>query len=85
MGESLAEDRSYLLGPTHWRFLVVFVAALSLAAGFIGAQPHDFSAAVMAAMMTILGMTGLWLLPPAVSPRLLDALPKRKQRSQTPS
>jgi hypothetical protein len=26
-----------------------------------------------------------WLLPPVLSPRLLDALRKRKQRSQTPS
>ncbi|MFF3932913.1 hypothetical protein [Streptomyces hirsutus] len=52
-----------------------------MTAGIIVAQLRDVSAVVLTAMVTTIGMLGLWLLPPTLSPRLLDALPKRGQRS----
>ncbi|MER5852472.1 hypothetical protein ABT126_37135 [Streptomyces sp. NPDC002012] len=69
----------FLAGRRRWWFLIVFVAALSLAAGVIAAQVRDANAVVLTAMVTAIGMVGLWLLPPALSLRLLAALPKRGQ------
>ncbi|WP_431983144.1 hypothetical protein [Streptomyces qinglanensis] len=68
------EDRSFLLGRKHWRFLMVFVVALSLMAGFVGSARQDVATALLTVMVTALGIAGLWLLPPALSLRLLDTL-----------
>ncbi|MGK5693292.1 hypothetical protein ACSNOJ_10380 [Streptomyces sp. URMC 128] len=73
-------SRDFLAGRNRCWFLIVFVAALSMTAGIIAAQLRDVSAVVLTAMVTTIGMLGLWLLPPTLSPRLLDALPKRGQR-----
>ncbi|MCX5346126.1 hypothetical protein [Streptomyces atratus] len=70
----------YLAGRRRWWFLIVFIAALSLAAGVIAAQVRDVNTVILTAMVTTIGMLGLWLLPPTLSPRLLEALPKRGQR-----
>lgn len=76
---SSANGRPFLLGPMRWRFLAGFVAALSLVTGIIGDQNRDIATGILTAMVTIIGMAGLWFLPPAVSPRLLGALPIRRQ------
>lgn len=68
------EDRPFLLGRKHWRFMMVFVVALSLMAGYFGSAHQDVIAILLTVMVTIIGIVGLWLLPPALSPRLLDTL-----------
>ncbi|MFL4909328.1 hypothetical protein ACJ6WF_40615 [Streptomyces sp. MMS24-I2-30] len=68
---SSAEDRPFLLGRKHWRFMMVFVVALSLMAGFFGSAHQDVDAVLLTVMVTIIDIVGLWLLPPALSPRLL--------------
>jgi hypothetical protein len=78
---SIVDAKPFLLGRTRWRFLVVFVCELSLIAGVLGAQVRDATAVVLTVMVTTIGMTGLWLLPPTLSPRLLAALPKRDEPS----
>lgn len=72
------EDRPFLLGRKHWRFMMVFVVALSLMAGFFGSAHQDFVAVLLTVMVTTIGIAGLWLLPPALSPRLLDTLRPKK-------
>ncbi|CAL9323893.1 hypothetical protein SUDANB66_06447 (plasmid) [Streptomyces sp. SudanB66_2053] len=52
-----------------------------MTAGIIAAQVRGAGAVVLTVMVTTIGMLGLWLLPPTLSPRLLDALAKRGQRS----
>ncbi|MFF5106483.1 hypothetical protein [Streptomyces sp. NPDC000134] len=42
------EDRPFLLGRKHWRFMMVFVVALSLMAGFFGSAHHDVVAVLLA-------------------------------------
>jgi hypothetical protein len=39
------ENRPFLLGRKHWRFMMVFVVALSLMAGFFGSAHQDFGTA----------------------------------------
>jgi hypothetical protein len=73
--------RDFLAGRTRCWFVIVIVAALSMTAGIIAAQVRSVSAVVLTAMVTTIGLLGLWLLPPTLSPRLLDALRKRGQRS----
>ncbi|MFB6811192.1 hypothetical protein [Streptomyces sp. NPDC056387] len=68
------EDRPFLLGRKHPRFMLVFVAALSLMAGFFGSAHQDVVAVLLTIMVTIIGMVGLWFLPPTLAPRLLDTL-----------
>ncbi|MGI5262441.1 hypothetical protein [Streptomyces angustmyceticus] len=68
------EDRPFLLGRKHWRFMMVFVVALSLMAGFFGSAHQDVIAVLLTVMVTIIGLVGLWFLPPALSPRLLTTL-----------
>ncbi|MER5887010.1 hypothetical protein ABT160_24565 [Streptomyces sp. NPDC001941] len=68
------EERPYLLGRTGWWFLMVFAIALSLMAGVFGSPHHDIAALLLAAMLTAMGVLGLWLLPPALSPQLLLTL-----------
>jgi hypothetical protein len=70
-------SRPFLLGRSRWKFLVVFVAALSMTAGIIGTTDRDFPTVLFIAAFTFMGMTGLWLLPAAVSPEVLRGLPKR--------
>lgn len=72
------EDRPFLLGRRQWRFLMVFVAALSLMAGFFGSAHQDAVAVLLTVLVTTIGIVGLWLLPPALSPRLLDTLRPKK-------
>ncbi|MGC5041099.1 hypothetical protein ACLQ2C_36790 [Streptomyces sp. DT73] len=72
------ETRPVLLGRKGWRFMMVFVVALSLMAGFFGSAHQDFVALVLTVMVTTIGILGLWLIPPTLSPRLLDTLPSRK-------
>ena len=74
-----------LLGRTRWWFLIVFVAALSMAAGIIGSTGRNFSDVVLVAAITFAGMTGLWLLPAAVSPGVLRGLPKSGESKVGPS
>ncbi|MGA5128127.1 hypothetical protein ACPCAG_33105 [Streptomyces pseudogriseolus] len=73
--------KNFLAGRTRCWFLIVFVAAMSMTAGIIAAQVHGAGAVVLTAMVTTIGMLGLWRLPPTLSPRLLEALAKRNQRS----
>ncbi|MFD4578007.1 hypothetical protein ACFWNK_37545 [Streptomyces sp. NPDC058417] len=73
-----SEDRPFLLGRKHGRYLMVFVVALSLMAGFFGSAHQDVDAVLLTVLVTIIGIVGLWLLPPALSPRLLDTLPPKK-------
>ncbi|MEU9623904.1 hypothetical protein [Streptomyces sp. NPDC048155] len=63
---------------------MVFVVALSLMAGFFGSAHHDLIAVLLTVMVTTVGIVGLWLLPPALSPHLLDAL-RPKQAHTEPS
>ncbi|MGW5679534.1 hypothetical protein ACWEV4_31410 [Streptomyces sp. NPDC003860] len=72
------EDRPFLLGRKHWRFMMVFVVALSLMAGYFGSAHQDAVAVLLTVMVTIIGIVGLWLLPLALSPRLLDTLRPKK-------
>lgn len=72
------EDRPFLLGRKGWRFMMVFVVALSLMAGFFGSANRDVVAVVLTVMVTTIGIAGLWLLPPTLSPRLLDTLRPKK-------
>lgn len=72
------EDRPFLLGRKRWRFLMVFVVALSLMAGFFGSAHQDFVALLLTVMVTAIGVVGLWLLPPTLSPQLLDTLRPKK-------
>ncbi|WTW92014.1 hypothetical protein OG216_00885 [Streptomycetaceae bacterium NBC_01309] len=66
------------LGSAFERVLVVAVAVLSVYTGVAGAGDRDASDVIVTVMLTTVGMVSLWLLPPAVSPRLLDALPNRR-------
>ncbi|MFF9593842.1 hypothetical protein ACF1FX_32440 [Streptomyces sp. NPDC014646] len=68
------EERPFFLGRKHWRFLMVFVVALSLMAGYFGSAHQDFVAVLLTVMVTTIGIAGLWLLPPALAPQLLDTL-----------
>ncbi|MEU3958869.1 hypothetical protein AB0F42_03400 [Streptomyces buecherae] len=61
------EVRPFLLGRKGWRFLMIFVVALSLMAGFFGSANRDVVAVLLTVMVTIIGIAGLWLLPPALS------------------
>jgi hypothetical protein len=80
---TLAEGRPFLLGRTKWRFLMVFVVALSVLTGVIGAPDRDASAVLLSLVLTLMGTTALWFLPPAFSPRLLlPALAHRKTTAQ---
>ncbi|MEU6175830.1 hypothetical protein ABZ832_28470 [Streptantibioticus parmotrematis] len=72
------EGRPFLLGRKDWRFLMVFVVALSLMTGFFGSARQDVVAMVLTVMVTTVGVAGLWLLPPTLSLRLLDTLPPKK-------
>lgn len=72
------EDRPFLLGRKGWRFMMVFIVALSLMAGFFGSAHQDVVAVLLTVMVTTIGIAGLWLLPPALSPRLLDTLRPKK-------
>jgi hypothetical protein len=56
-----------------------------MAAGVIGTTNRDFGDVLMVAAITFTGMTGLWLLPAAVSPRVLRGLPKRGESKAGPS
>ncbi|MET8816429.1 hypothetical protein ABZW47_31065 [Streptomyces sp. NPDC004549] len=79
------EDRPFLLGRKNWRSMMVFVVALSLMAGFFGSAHQGATAVLLTAMVTTLGIAGLWLLPPALSPQLLDTLrPKRASAHPRP-
>jgi hypothetical protein len=69
-------SRPILMGRTHWWFLIVFVAALSMAAGIIGSTDRDFGTVLLTAAITFAGITGLWLLPAALSPKVLYGLRK---------
>ncbi|MFD6243074.1 MULTISPECIES: hypothetical protein [Streptomyces] len=77
------DDRPFLLGRRHWRFIMIFVAALSLMAGFFGSAHQNTVALLLSAMVTTAGIAGLWLLPPALAPQLLDLRPKKS--TQDPS
>ncbi|MGW8955878.1 hypothetical protein [Streptomyces sp. NPDC055709] len=66
----------FLLGHKGWRFLMVFVVALSLMAGFFGSVRRGVVAVLLTVMVTTIGIAGLWLLPPALSPRLLGGPPQ---------
>jgi hypothetical protein len=80
---TLAEGRPFLLGRTRWRFLMVFVVALSVLTGVIGAPERDATAVLLSLVLTLMGATALWFLPPAFSPRLLlPALAHRKTAAQ---
>lgn len=72
------EARPFLLGRTGWRFMMVFVVALSLMTGFFGSANPDAIAVVLTVMVTTIGIAGLWLLPPTLSPQLLDTLRPKK-------
>ncbi|WP_329536844.1 hypothetical protein OG568_50465 (plasmid) [Streptomyces sp. NBC_01450] len=76
--------QEFLAGRRGGWFLIVFVAALSLAAGIIAAQVRDVTAVVPTTTLTTIGMTRLWFLPPAVSPQLLDT-PRSKKTPTDPS
>ncbi|WP_055531044.1 hypothetical protein [Streptomyces graminilatus] len=83
---TLAEGRHFLLGRTKWRFLMVFVVTLSVLTGIIGAPTRDTATVLLSLMLTFMGTTGLWFLPPAFSPRLLlPALARRKSAAQNSS
>ncbi|MET9694333.1 hypothetical protein ABZY81_38940 [Streptomyces sp. NPDC006514] len=77
------DTRPYMLGRKGWRFLMVAVVALSLMTGFIGSANRDFIAVVLTVMVTTIGIAGLWLLPAALSPQLLDTI--RKPQPADPS
>ncbi|WP_331756145.1 hypothetical protein OH791_38970 (plasmid) [Streptomyces anulatus] len=47
-------------------------------AGFFGSAHQDVVAVLLTAMVTTIGTVGLWLLPPAMSPQLLDTLAPKK-------
>ncbi|MYS32583.1 hypothetical protein K388_07278 [Streptomyces sp. KhCrAH-43] len=79
------EARPFLLGRKGWRFMMVFVVALSLMAGFFGSAHRDFVAVVLAVMVTTIGIGGLWLLPPALSPHLLNTLRPKAAAPVDPS
>jgi hypothetical protein len=72
------DDQPFLLGRKHWRFMMVFVVALSLMAGFFGSAHQDFVALLLTVVVTTIGIAGLWLLPPTLSPHLLDTLRPKK-------
>ncbi|WP_310729099.1 hypothetical protein [Streptomyces sp. N2A] len=78
------ETRPYLLGRKGWRFLIVFVSGLSLLTGTSGASNLDATAVLLTMMVTAIGIMGLWLLPAALAPQLLDTL-RRNQRPKEPS
>lgn len=71
------EEHPVLLGRKGWRFLMVFVVALSLMAGFFGSMHRDVVAVLLTVMVTTICIAGQWLLPPALSPRLLGGPPQR--------
>jgi hypothetical protein len=82
---TLLAGKPFLLGRTGWWFLVVFVAALSLTAGTIGAKGRlGFDDVLFNVALTSTGMVGVWLVPPAVSPRLIEVLPRWASR-RTPN
>ncbi|MFE4692138.1 hypothetical protein ACFRH6_19040 [Streptomyces sp. NPDC056749] len=68
------DNQPFLLGRTHWRFTMVFVIAPSLTDGFFGSAHQDFVALLLTVMVTTIGIAGLGLLPPALSPQLLGTL-----------
>jgi hypothetical protein len=78
------EDRPFLLGRKHWRFMMVFVVVLFLMAGFFGSAHQDVVAVLLTVMVTTIGITGLWLLQPALPPRLLDTLRPKKASADPP-
>ncbi|MBD3934882.1 hypothetical protein IF129_25385 [Streptomyces chumphonensis] len=78
------EDRPFLLGRKGWRFVMVFVVAMSLMAGFFGSPHRDVVAVLLTTMVTTIGIAGLWLLPPTLSSPLLDTL-RRPKASADPS
>lgn len=83
---TLWSGRPFLLGRTGWWFVLAFVVVLSVAAGLLGAKGSvGFNDVLLTAMMTGIGLVGLWLLPPAFSPRLLDGLPRRGRRTRPSS
>ncbi|MFC9067939.1 hypothetical protein [Streptomyces harbinensis] len=67
-------SRPFLLGRTGWWVPMVFVTALSFLVGVFGSTTPDVEAALFTAMVTTMGFTGLWLLPPALSRNLIDTL-----------
>ncbi|WP_242548872.1 hypothetical protein [Streptomyces albidoflavus] len=71
------DNRPFLLGRRHSRFMMIFVVALSLMAGFFGSAHQNTVALLLSAMVTTAGIAGLWLLPPALAPQLLDLRPKK--------
>ncbi|PWI05711.1 hypothetical protein DIZ27_37735 [Streptomyces sp. NWU339] len=72
------ETRPFLLDREHWRFMMIFVVALSLMAGFFDSASRDVVFVVLTVMVTTIGIVGLWLLPPSLSPRLFDTLRPKK-------
>jgi hypothetical protein len=79
---TVAGPKEFLAGRRRWWFLAVLVAALSMTACIIGAQTCEATAVLLTAMVTTIGITYLW--PPALSPPLLAALPKRGRRPTHP-
>ncbi|MFF2374894.1 hypothetical protein ACFVUW_10980 [Streptomyces xiamenensis] len=77
--------RTLLLGRTRCWVLLVLVGALSLAAGVAGSTTRDLEAAVLSVMATAFGITGLWLLPPLLSPNLLGTLSPKKTSAADPA
>ncbi|MFD7233662.1 hypothetical protein [Streptomyces sp. NPDC059881] len=59
------EEHPVLLGRKGWRFLMVFVVALSLMAGFFGSMHRDVVAVLLTVMVTTICIAGQGLLPPA--------------------
>ncbi|MFJ1923043.1 hypothetical protein ACIP87_28650 [Streptomyces albidoflavus] len=57
--------------------MMIFVVALSLMAGFFGSAHQNTVALLLSAMVTTASIAGLWLLPPALAPQLLDLRPKK--------
>jgi hypothetical protein len=74
---SLERGREVLLGRKGCRKFVVFAAALSALTVVCGASSVDVGVVLLSLGLTGAGMTGLWFLPAALSPTLLNALPER--------
>nr|WP_285554796.1 hypothetical protein [Streptomyces hygroscopicus] len=67
-------------GGSYWsdKALPSGTCRSSLMAGFFDSAHQDVVAVLLTVMVTIIGTVGLWLLPPALSPRLLDTLRPKK-------
>ncbi|MFE6904477.1 hypothetical protein ACFVFJ_48245 [Streptomyces sp. NPDC057717] len=79
-----SEARPMLLSCRGWKFMMVFVVALSLVTGIFGSANRDIVSVVLTVMVTTIGIAGLWLLPPTLSPQLLDT-PRRRKAPADPS